>query len=234
MLETAERITRDTMERFSRLTTAHLPELLAALLILIASWCLAAGVGWLLMRLFRGARIDQFLRRSGLASLLPGENPLRATRMVAKGSYWAILTGGCLLALSAFDTQLTARIIEWVLVVVPKLFAGAIILVAGLWASRFLGRSALVWAFNEGIPYSRRISQAVRVVVMFVAVVVAADCLDFARNVFLASFILIVGGAVLAGGLAFGLGSRRIVERYLERKDNEKAGGPEQDVWKHL
>ncbi len=80
--------------------------------------------------------------------------------------------------------------IEWVLLMVPKLVAGAVILVAGLWVSRYLGRSALIWAFNEGIPHSRRISQAVRIVVIFVTVVVAADYLNFARNVFLASFIL--------------------------------------------
>jgi hypothetical protein len=186
------------------------------------------------MRIFRGARIDRFLRRSGLASLLPGDGPVRATHMAARGAYWAILTGGFLLALSAFDSQLTSRMIESVLFMVPKLFAGAVILVAGVWVSRYLGRSALVWAFNEGIPSSRRIGQVVRVAVIFVAVVVAADYLNFARNVFLASFVLIVGGAMLAGGLALGLGGRKTVEHYLESKDPERTEEPEQAAWKHL
>jgi len=154
--------------------------------------------------------------------------------MAARGAYWAILTGGFLLALSAFDTQLTSSGMDRVLLMVPKFFAGAVILVAGVWVSRFLGRGALVWAFNEGIPYSRRIGQAVRVVVIFVTVVVVADYLDFARNVFLASFILIVGGAMLAGGLALGLGGRKTVERYLESKNSERAEKPEEAVWKHL
>jgi len=117
---------------------------------------------------------------------------------------------------------------------VPKLFAGAVILVAGIWVSRYLGRSALVWAFNEGLPSSRRIGQAVRVVVIFVTVVVAADYLNFARNVFLASFVLIVGGAMLAGGLALGLAGRRTVERYLESKESERTEEREQAAWKHL
>jgi hypothetical protein len=234
MLEIAERIARDTLERLSRLTTAHLPALLAALFILLLAWFLAAGARWLLMRVFRGARIDQFLRRSGLSSLLPGEGPVRATQMAARGSYWAILTGGFLLALSAFDTQLTSRMIEWVLFMVPKILAGAVILVAGLWVSRYLGHSALVWAFNENIPHSRQIGQAVRIVVIFVAVVVAADNLNFARNVFLASFILIIGGAILASSLALGLGGRKIVERYLEGKDSENTEEPEPTGWKHL
>jgi hypothetical protein len=222
------------MERLSRLTTAHLPALLAALLILLAAWCLAAGVRWLLMRIFRGARIDRFLRRSGLASLFPGEGSARATKMAARTSYWAILTGGFLLALSAFDTQLTSRMIEWVVLMVPKLVAGAVILVAGLWVSRYLGHSALIWAFNEGIAHSRWISQGVRIVVIFVTVVVVADYLNFARNVFLASFILLVGGAMLAVGLALGLGCRKFVERGLEVRNSERSERLEPEVWKHL
>jgi len=38
MFQLAERIARDTMERLSRLTTAHLPALLAALFILLVAW----------------------------------------------------------------------------------------------------------------------------------------------------------------------------------------------------
>lgn len=235
MFQLAEQIARDTMERLSRVTTVHLPALLAAFFILLVAWGLAAVVRGLLMRIFRGARVDRFLRRSGLTSLLPGEGPIRATQMAARGSYWAILTGGFLLALSAFDTQLTSRIIDWVLLIVPRLLAGAAILIAGVWVSRYLGRSALVWAFNEGIPHSRQIGQAVRVVLLFVTVVVVADYLDFARNVFLASFILIIGGGMLAGGLAMGLGGRRIVEHYLEKKDSaERVEKPEEAIWKHL
>ena len=82
MFQLAERIARDTMERLARLTTAHLPALLAALSILLIAWGVAAVVRGVLMRIFRGARIDRFLRRSGLASLLPGEGPVHALSLI--------------------------------------------------------------------------------------------------------------------------------------------------------
>ncbi len=39
---------------------------------------------------------------------------------------------------------------------------------------------------------------------------------------------------MLAGGLALGLGGRKIVERRLESKDSEKTEKPEAAAWKHL
>ena len=234
MIGLMEQIARDTMARLSRLLTDYLPGLLAGLLIMLAAWCLAVVVRTLLVRIFRGERIDRFLRRSGLASLLPGDRPLRATQMAAKGAYWTILAGGFLLALSGLDAQLITGAAESILLLLPKLIAGALILVAGIWISRYLGRSALIWAFNEGIPSAHRIAQAVRVIVLFVAVVAVADYLNFARNVFLAAFILLVGGAVLAGALAFGLAGRKGIESYLLDK---RVNGEEQlepQGWKHL
>ena len=67
MIQLAEKIAGDTMERLSRLMTNHLPGFLAALFILLVAWGIAAAGHILLTRIFRGARIDRFLRRSGLA-----------------------------------------------------------------------------------------------------------------------------------------------------------------------
>jgi hypothetical protein len=77
-----------------------------------------------------------------------------------------------------------------------------VILLVGAWLSQYLGRSLLVWAVNENLPAPRRIVAAARVLIMFVAVVVVADTLNFARTVFLAAFMILVGGAVLTASLA--------------------------------
>ncbi len=91
----------------------------------------------------------------------------------------------------------------------------------------------MVWAVNENIPGARRWSVLVRIVVMFVSVVVAADQLDFARSVFLASFIILVGGAVLTVSLAVGLSGvgRRLLHM---QKDAAVEETPERSLWNHL
>jgi hypothetical protein len=118
---------------------------------------------------------------------------------------------------------------------IPRLVAAAAIIVGGLWLGQYLGRSTLVWAVNEDLPAPRRIAVGVRTLVIFAAVVVAADTIDFAASVFLAGFVLILGGLVLAAALAFGLGARDVVKQRLAGKFAEESEEVhERSLWHHL
>lgn len=234
MIGTLQQVLERALERLSALTTTYLPPLLAGLAILLVAYGIALAARWLLTRIFKGIAVDRFLRQSGISSMLTRSGRLRVTPLVAAGAYWSILLAGLLTALSAFDSRVTSRIVEAVVFLFPKLVIVAAILVAGLWLAQYLGRSTLVWAFNEGLPWPRRLAGAVRVVIVFAAVVIAADRLDFGRNVFLAAFILLVGGAVLAASLALGLGGREAVRRYLEERAGRREGEAERSLWSHL
>jgi Mechanosensitive ion channel, conserved TM helix len=218
MIQTLRTIVEGAVERLSYQVTTVLPGLLAGLIILVGAYLLATAMHWLLQRIFKGMALDRFLIQSGLATMLDRSGRLSATRLVAKTVYWIILLMGALTALSAFDTNLTSQIIERAVFLFPALVTAGLIVLAGAWLGQYLSRSALVWAVNEGIPSPRRLATAVRLMILFVATVVAADQLNFAKNVFFAAFIILVGGGVLAGSLALGLGSREVVRRYFEQK----------------
>ena len=72
-----------------------------------------------------------------------------------------------------------------------------------------------------------------RVLVVFVAVVVAAEHLDFARTVFLAAFILLVGGMTLAASIAVGIGAHDAVQRHV-RDAQQPTERQERSLWDHL
>ena len=97
----------------------------------------------------------------------------------------------------------------------------------------YLGRSMLVWAVNEGLPSPRRLGAVVRILIMFVAVVVAADQLNFASSVFLSAFIIFVGGAVLAASVAIGLGHGGL-RWFLDEKREQTTESEERSLWSHL
>jgi hypothetical protein len=189
---------------------------------------------WLLYRIFKGPTIDRFLRRSGVAFMLDPSGRLRATRLVAEGVYWCLLLAGFLLGLSVFDTDITTQAIQKLVFLMPKIVVAGLILLAGIALGQYLGRSMLVWAVNEDFPFPRRLATVVRIVITFVAVVVAADQLEFARDVFLAAFIILVGGGVLTVSLAVGLGAGRGFRRYFEEKGQKTEETSERSLWNHL
>jgi len=234
MLEILRKIFQGVGERLEKYGTTVLPSLLAAVVLVVAAWAIAACVRWLIYRLFKGPAIDRFLRTSGLAFMLDPRGRLRATRLVAESVYWCILLSGLLLGLSAFDTQITTLIIQRLVLLMPKLVMAGVILLAGFWLSQYLGRMTVVWAVNEGVPSPRRWATAVRVVIMFVAVVVAANQLDFASSVFLAAFIIFVGGAVLTVSVAAGIGASDRFRRFFQERSEQLEESRERSLWSHL
>lgn len=235
MIETMRVVLEGVWQHLRYQMTTYLPPLLAAAIIVVGAYLVALLVRWLIYHIFKGVAVDRFLRRSGLAFMIDSSGRLRATRLVAETAYWGILVIGLLTGLSVFNTNLTNQMTEQFVLMLPRLVVAGIILLAGMWLSQYLGRSALVWAVNEGLPRPRRLAGAVRLVIMFVAVVAASDHLNFARNVFLAAFLILLGGAVLALSLALGLGARDTVGRYLESKQpGEGERTEERSLWNHL
>ncbi len=215
MIEVLKKVLEEAVERLHHQITTYLPSLLAALTLVLGAYLSAVLVRWLIYRIFKGLAIDRFLRQSGVAFLVDPSGRLRATRLVAETVYWCVVLIGVLLGLNVFGTDLTTRMVQSFVFLLPKLFVAGLILLGGAWLGHYLGRSMLVWAVNENFVSPRRLAGVVRILIMFAAVVVAADQLDFARNVFLAAFIIFVGGAVLAASLAIGLGGRE-VRRFFE------------------
>lgn len=233
MIETLRKVLEGALERLHHHVTTYLPSLLAALTLVLGAYLTAVIVRWVIYRIFKGLSMDKFLRQSGIAFMMDSSGRLRATRLVAETVYWGILLGGVLVGVSVFDTDLTTQIIQSFVFLLPKLIVAGLILLAGAWLGQYLGRSMLVWAVNEGFPSPRRLATVVRILIMFVAVVVVADQLNFARSVFLAAFIIFVGGAVLAASLAVGLGGGGL-QRLLEERREQAGGSGERSLWSHL
>jgi hypothetical protein len=235
MLDLLEQIIRQTVERVSSQVLIYVPGLLAALFILLVALLIARLARWSIARIFKGIALDQFLKRTGLSSMIDKSGRLRTSQVAAKTAYWTILVAGILIALSAFNSILTTRLAEAILFLFPKIAVASAIIIIGAWIGRYFARTTLVWAVNEGLPWPRRLAAFVRILFTFAGVVAAADHLNFAREVFLSAFVIIVGGIVFACSLALGLGGRESVRRYLHKiKERSPDATDERPLWRHL
>lgn len=225
MIHVLQEIFEKTLARLVQQLTTFLPPLIVAVTMIAVAFLLASIIRYLILKVVKGAALDRFLRESGLFA-----GRFRGAALVAGACFWAILVFGVLTALDVFDTTLTTRIVEATVFSVPKLIAAGAILLAGFWLAQYLSRSTLIWAVNEEIAQARRLAAAVRIVILFLAVVVAADALQFASQVFFAAFVMLMGAAALAVGIAAGFSLRNSFDRYLKPDRPE----PERSLWNHL
>ena len=211
MLETLQLILTQAAGQLRYEMTTYMPLVLAAMTILLLAFvCAAAGALGVESHL-QGDRVRPLAAVFGSFQRHRAIPQSAATRIVGQIAFWLILAVGLVTALNALNTKWTSAIAESLLFFFPKLAAGAALLMGGLMLAYYLARGTLVWAVNEELPAPRRLAMAVRVVVLLVTIVAVADYLNFARGCLLSAFILILGGAVLAGSLALGLGGRDAV-----------------------
>jgi hypothetical protein len=234
MFRSLQQILLGAIERVGDQVFTFGPPVLAALIILLVTIVIARVVRWGLMRSFRGAAIDRFLSESGIRSMLGLGGRTTASRLVTGAVCWTIVLLGCLTALNALGMKVMNDMVAASLSLLPRLMAAATVILAGIWIAQYLGRTVLVWTYNEGLPSPRRWSAGLRTLIILMSVVVASDMLNFAEFVFLAVFLVLCGGAVLALSLAIGLGGRIAVENYLSRRGERSNEEDSVSMWQHL
>ncbi len=232
MFQALKQILEQTISHLAGLAMMHLPRILAGLILLALAVLVATLARRLLRWLVHATALERFLAQSGLGELLSRSGKVHAARLIADVTYLVLVTGGALVALSAIDTRFTSELVKYSLHVLPRIVAAGAILLAGVWLARYFARGVLVWACNEDLPSPRRLAALVRVLVIFAAVVIAADQLEFARTVFVSAFLIVFGGLMLTASIAGGIAARELVKRRLDKTAAEEAD--REPFWRHI
>ena len=213
MIESLQRVLWQAGQRLTEQVLPPLPNVLATLVVLAIGWLVARLTERAVERMSAGWQ--KTLEPWGLCDHWGHTS---TTHVLARGVFWLLFSGAILLGISLLDTQLGSRLVAGAVSYLPRLASAGLILLAGLMLGRFLARGALIWAVNEGIGPARWIAAGVRVGVGLLTMVAVTEQLALARAAMLTTFVILLGGAVLAASLAIGLGSRKRVEQWLDRR----------------
>jgi hypothetical protein len=105
---------------------------------------------------------------------------------------------------------------------IPYLLTAAVILIAGYLLSNFVGQAVLITAVNAGLPPARTVAALSRWGIQLVAAAMALEQLGIAQNIVVVGFGITLGGVILAGAIAFGLGAKELAKAFLEQRLSER------------
>jgi small-conductance mechanosensitive channel len=191
-----------------------LPQLLAALLILLIGYLISKGVSKIVQQSLRRLRFDRALHNSSAGNIISRmvDSP---SGFVGKIVFWLLYLLAISLAISALNLPVLNQILNTIYAYIPNVIAAVIIFLVASTVSA--GAAKFVARVMERTATAKLIAAAVPTVVMSLAVFMILNQLGIARDIVNILFTAIVGAAALGFALAFGLGGRDVARNLLDQ-----------------
>ncbi len=203
--------------RIGAVLASDLPGIVAMLIVVLAAIVGAWIVRFALRFGLARVGVDRRAREWGITSghgLDPHHEP---SWLVARGGFWLVVATGVAVALAVLGASTTSALGLELLALLPRLVVGALVIVFGVGAARFLERGVLIGAVNQGLRQARLVAWGVKWIVLALAAAMALQHVGVGGTLPTIAFAIVAGGVVLAAALAFGLGARDAVSRSLEQ-----------------
>ncbi len=227
-----ERFINEPIKGFIDRILEFLPNILAALLILLFGFF----AGWLtkivLKKLLTIFKMDDYAERTGITKMLQKSGLIEPlSLLLAKIAGGFVLFAFFVVAMGTLKIEAIQHLIEKLLYFLPNVLIALIIMAVGFILGNFLGRTALIACVNAGIRLAGFVGKFVKYLVIIVSLSMALEHLGIGRDTVIVSFGIILSGLVLAIAIAFGLGGKDAARDMIEKKLKDKK---DDDDFQHL
>jgi hypothetical protein len=208
----------ETVREFLHQVATFLPRLLLALLVVAIGWLLAKAARFAVERALRAVNLpvlteragtDNFLRQAGLRG--------DTTTLFGWVAFWLVILATLMIAFNGlgltYITDLLGRIVWFT----PKLLVAMLVVVFGSYCARFVGNAVQSYCVDAQISDADMLGRIARYLIVIFVVMIALSQVEVGGDIVQRTFLIILGGLVLAFALAFGLGGKEWAAAMLER-----------------
>lgn len=155
------------------------------------------------------AGLDDFLKRGGLES--------DTIDIFALIVYWLLIIVGLLLAFDVLGLSTVRDLLRQIVQYVPSLVVALVILTLGAYFAMFVGNTISGYFRGIGTRDAELIGRLAQYVVIAFVVLMALEQMSIGGDIIRHSFLILLGGVVLALALAFGIGGQKWAAGLLDR-----------------
>lgn len=204
-----------------------LPRLGVGVVVLIAGWLLARFARFAVTRGLRAINFNVLAERAGLDSFLKqGGVEVDTVGILGLLVYWLVILAALFIAASGLGLVNVTDLIARIMLFVPKVIVTVLILAFGAYFARFIGASITTYCKNAGVRDGELLGRLAQYTVLAFVVLISLDHLGVGGDIIRQTFLIVLGGVVLALALAFGIGGQRwaaeLLERWWPRRPDDK------------
>jgi hypothetical protein len=148
---------------------------------------------------------------------------MTVSQVVSGLVYWLIMIMVLVMVVNALGFPKASDILESLFAYIPRVIAALFVLVVAMFLATFVSGIVHTAAGNAKLPNPDLLAGISRWAIIIFAVTISLAQLGIAPMLVTTTFNIILGGAVLALALAFGLGGRDAAARYLDELKQKRS-----------
>ncbi|WP_422124109.1 mechanosensitive ion channel [Planococcus sp. X10-3] len=213
---------------------AMIPNIIVAILLIIAGIIIGRWVKDFVVQLMKNLGTDSLTEKMGMNKTAdPDADPsaMSLANIIGIVAQVVIILLFTVEALQLLGLTFMVSLATGIFAYIPAVIAALIILAVGFWLAN-LAEDFIGSVFKKSSGGSHVLRYVAKYAILAFAFFMALDQLGIAASIINAAFILILGGAALAFGLAFGLGGKEHASRYLDQMETSlKETEVDQEEW---
>jgi hypothetical protein len=194
------------------------PRLALALVILVIGYFIARAVKFVVVKALHAGNFHVLTERAGMDSFLR-DGGMRAdtTDIVGRLCYWIVILAALVIGFNGLGLNYITDLLVRVLLFVPKVIVAVLILAFGGYFARFIGNALCGYAKKLQLQDAELLGRLAQYAIFTFVVLIALDQLSIGGDMIRQTFLIVLGGIVLALALAFGIGGKDWAAELLER-----------------
>jgi hypothetical protein len=220
----------ETTREFLTQIAHFLPKLALAVAIVAIGWLLAKAVRFAVEKALRAVNFNILTERAGTDHFLQ-QGGLRGDTTTIFGlfAYWVVMVATLISAFDGLGLTYITDLLHRVELFAPKVLVAMLVVVFGSYFARFIGEAVNTYCVDAQIADADILGKIARYLIMTFVVMIALSQVEVGGDIVQRTFLIILGGLVLALALAFGLGGKDWAGAMLERwwpqrkKDDHRA-----------
>ncbi len=197
----------------------YLPTLLAGFIVLVLGAVLAWILSKLIVRVLIFLRVDRVVVRLGWGRAL-AKGDVRHSLFGLIGTVCGVLLFLVFLDNAVVIWKLTvlSQLLERLVLLIPQLITAALVLLIGWGVASAASRAVQRMLVQEEFERARLAGRIAQAAILVAVCAIALVELDLAVTIVTGAFLIAFGALALCFVLAFGLGSKRAIERMWEER----------------
>ncbi len=187
------------------------PNLLAAIAILIVGYFVAKLLATLVERLLRKLQVDSLSEKAGVADVLKkGGIESEASRIASRIIFWLLMPIFLLSAVEALGLERVSATVDDLVLYLPKVVGAVFVIVVGLVIAHFVRAAVRSAAEGVGLDYAKGLGTLVYGTLLVIIGALAVGQLDIETQLLNNAISIILIAVAASVALSLGLGTRDI------------------------